>query len=253
MKWYTCLNEDGLTLYRDHLKIAIASCRACTSLDPHVVFDGDPETLIDAVGRQDFTIHQKATALWPDIIEVAEGPGFKHRIASGAFLRMEIANLEQTEDFVLYTDCDVLFCADVDFSKCRPRLIAAAPEADQTDWSSFSSGVMILNVAAARNDYLNILGCARRTLGIPHFYDQGVYNKFYKDKWDRLPLVMHWKPYWGINKHALIVHFHGPKIHALRYLIDDVGTANIHAIWREMFDRDKESYLEYYRLSNIYI
>ena len=30
-------------------------------------------------------------------------------------------------------------------------------------------------------------------------FDQGAYNKFYQNKWDRLNPIYNWKPYWGIS------------------------------------------------------
>ena len=42
--------------------------------------------------------------------------------------------------------------------------------------------------------------------------DQGAYNEFYSGKFvvHRWPLF-NWKPYWGFNARAKLVHFHGPK------------------------------------------
>jgi tetratricopeptide (TPR) repeat protein len=42
-------------------------------------------------------------------------------------------------------------------------------------------------------------------------YDQGAYNLFFKDKWDRLDIQLNWKSYWDFSPEAKIIHFHGPK------------------------------------------
>ena len=43
--------------------------------------------------------------------------------------------------------------------------------------------------------------------------DQGAYNAFYQGRFDvhRSP-VFNWKPYWGYNSGAKLIHFHGPKV-----------------------------------------
>ena len=33
----------------------------------------------------------------------------------------------------------------------------------------------------------------------------------YGPRWDRLRPELNWKPYWGENADAKIIHFHGPK------------------------------------------
>ena len=35
-----------------------------------------------------------------------------------------------------------------------------------------------------------------------NFHDQIAYNMFYRNKWDKLPIKMNWKPYWGLNNEA---------------------------------------------------
>ncbi len=46
-------------------------------------------------------------------------------------------------------------------------------------------------------------------------WDEAAYRWFYRDSngplWDRLRPELNWKPYWGWNPQARIIHFHGPK------------------------------------------
>jgi hypothetical protein len=57
-------------------------------------------------------------------------------------------------------------------------------------------------------------------------YDQTAYISYYQGRtivdlpfiklrrqarWDKLDPKMNWKPYWGINSDAYMIHFHGPK------------------------------------------
>ena len=42
--------------------------------------------------------------------------------------------------------------------------------------------------------------------------DQGAYNGHYQGRFDvHLYARWNWKPYWGHNRAAALVHFHGPK------------------------------------------
>lgn len=45
----------------------------------------------------------------------------------------------------------------------------------------------------------------------PEIHDQGAIRRHFAGAWEALPETMNWKPYWGRNDDACIVHFHGPK------------------------------------------
>lgn len=120
---------------------------------------------------------------------------------------------------ILYTDCDVFFTAEVvselEANPCR--YFAVAPEAVQDDYVNMNTGVMLLN-------------CDRLGETLPEFrayilenlvelekesWDEAAYRWFYRDingpLWDRLRPELNWKPYWGDNVEARIIHLHGPK------------------------------------------
>lgn len=86
------------------------------------------------------------------------------------------------------------------------------------EWSQLCSGVLLLNVPAMRAEYDALLRHARDRLGRPHHYDQETLNEHFEGRWDHLPIHMHWKPYWGVEWDAAIVHFHGPKAEDARLL-----------------------------------
>ena len=56
MKWYTCLNEESLSAYIDHLRVAIASAIDVGRLQAHVLYDGDPDKLIDVLGSLNLSV-----------------------------------------------------------------------------------------------------------------------------------------------------------------------------------------------------
>lgn len=253
MKWYTCLNEEALDRYADHFAIAMRSAYETTTLEPHIIFDGDRMLLQSYVDRYGLTVHRRQTPLLPDILKVPEGDGYKHRIAAGAFLRLEILEIEQTDSVVLYTDCDVLFERSPDGALSEVRLLAAAPEFETTDWSYFNSGVMLIHVDHCRAEYQALLQLAREKLGIPHFYDQGVYNLHFAGRWEHLPVEMNWKPYWGRSDTSCIVHFHGMKLPGLRAVFGDAPGAVVHDIWRHLYQRDEAAYRFYYHKALSYL
>jgi hypothetical protein len=211
MKLYLCVNEQSLQNYVDHLRVALASAIHIAKLEPHVLFDGDPRSLKNAVGRDDFVVHVCQSSIVENIRATAECPGWSRQAAEGALLRLEIPRIEQTDRFVLYADCDVVFSGKVELESFAPEWIAAAPGHVPCNWEDICSGVMLLNVENLRSEYAGYMRCASDNLGIPHFYDQETLNTHFKGRFDRLPLEYHWKHYWGANPHARIVHFHGPK------------------------------------------
>ena len=52
---------------------------------------------------------------------------------------------------------------------------------------------------------------AQLAVSVQSSFDQHAYREHYRGRWDQLPVEMNWKPYWGRNAAAQIVHFHGPK------------------------------------------
>ena len=56
-------------------------------------------------------------------------------------------------------------------------------------------------------------------------WDEAAYRWFYRESngplWDRLRPELNWKPYWGENAQARIVHFHGPKPFQRDYIDSD--------------------------------
>ena len=83
-----------------------------------------------------------------------------------------------------------------------------------------NAGIMLINVPWMRRTYDEFVAWTFSGVNIArglHFGpfgpgDQGAYNQFYTGKFNvhRWPLF-NWKPYWGYNPRAKLVHFHGPK------------------------------------------
>ena len=171
-------------------------------------------------------------------------------IGKGALLRVELPTIAPQfgveDEYVLYTDVDVMFKRDPCglLENCTPRYFAVAPERHTAD--GMNSGVMLMNMPRLRRDAAPFYAYLARHL--PRFrtkaWDQDGYAEFYSwahppvmlrklarrlgigktrvwDRiplelnpdplWDELPLELNWKAYWPSSENAAIVHFHGPK------------------------------------------
>jgi len=82
-------------------------------------------------------------------------------------------------------------------------------------------------------------------------YDQGAYQVYYRGRCDPLPVTGNWKPYWGVNPAAEIVHFHGPKPDALKKKLDD-PLYKVPDDWARLIERDPAAYRQYLALWESY-
>jgi hypothetical protein len=260
-KWFFAYNGSYSDTYDFHIHLMIRSALANTSLDPHLIYFGPPDDpiLSFAEGHGVKIIHHEPSIL-TDLERIhAKFPHFPLHIATGAYLRIDgpfiCSDLGYTDEFVLYTDCDVVFLHDIPEASTesflRPTLFSCAPQTSQTDWENdLNSGVMVMNVANMRESFPSFKRfiTSGDTLNYELFergqFDQTAYRRFYASQWDKLPLEYNWKPYWGFNEDALIVHFHGPKIPHVRAMING-ETIPLLEVWTRLFQLDPDSYLEY--------
>ena len=253
MKWYACLNAPALDRYAEHLRVAVRTAIDIAGLEPQIVFDGEADQLRALLGHDDFVhIHRRRCGLIEAIEATPETPGWSRAVAAGALLRLDIPLIETRDEFVLYTDCDVLFSRRVELEPLRPRYFAAAPQHEPHEWSQLCSGVLLLNIPAMRAEYDALMRRARESLGRPHYYDQEALNEHFEGRWDHLPIHMHWKPYWGVEWDAAIVHFHGPKAEDARRLAsapprDDFSGDLLGLLYR----RDPEGYAHFLRFYDL--
>ena len=255
-KWFFALNSDSNAIeeYQQYIKCAVNSALTNTTLEPHCLYDdikGDVE-IIKWLENKNINIHRLSSRfvkemenkMSPDVLAIAKG----------TWLRLEIPELvkdKYEDEYVLYTDCDILFLDEFEFDgKCK--FFAAAPEANITDKNWFNTGVMVMNInnlyetVNKFSDFIISYGIDKHIA-----FDQGAYNKFYKNKWDRLPPKFNWKPYWGINDKAKILHFHGVKADH----IENIFKGNINdlpSILQDIYKRNPKAYKYYYNLNKKY-
>jgi lipopolysaccharide biosynthesis glycosyltransferase len=259
MKWYFAVSAVSVD-HRDHdfhalIRTAVNSALANTSLVPHMLYDG-PEN--------DFTRDMRGLGVhvilhrisFHDRVKAAQErqrPDWTSYmfVASGALLRFEIPLIEYEDDFVLYTDCDVVFLRDLNVAGFRPAVFAVAPQMDCTSDADMNSGVMVMNVPRLRADLPPLIDFLCEHFAEIDGFDQETYRLFYAEQWNSLPAEYNWKPYWGINPGAALLHFHGPKPPAVRKLMADADY-EVPDAWRKLFFANPESYRYYLALWDRY-
>jgi hypothetical protein len=243
-KWYFAINEHGLLHANDQIRAAIASAKENTSLVPYCLVDDAPMSEVacrhlSEIEAQGATIIRHRSFFYEMLYAQF---GERMLLFSGHWLRCDIPILEKEDDFVLYTDIDVVFLKDPTRIDMRPSIIACAPEHHQDNFSYFNSGVMIMNVPALRatSQKLKQTVIQRLRNMAPHD-DQGALNECYKNQWDRLPNIWNWKPYWGHNEDAGLLHFHGPKPGNVREMLAG-ETSKFGQDYEIIFGRNPEGY-----------
>jgi hypothetical protein len=218
MKWFFGFNAET-SYYQDYIsliKVAVNSAKLVSpTLEPHMIYDGSPCPLTEWATKKGVTIHYIRSRYYKYFHSLKWGND-NMKTASGAFLRAEIPELVKKnydDKYVLYTDCDVIFTGKVELDDLKPKHFAAAPEIRQNDFSYFNSGVMLMNIEAMHRDRdkFQKLVLTSPVEILRATYDQNIYNILYKKKWDILPNEYNWKPYWGANNNAKIIHLHGLK------------------------------------------
>jgi len=246
MKWIFALDAGSVDSYGDFVRVAVLSARKHSSLAPICLFDGDECELTQWMGEQGVEIIHVRSRLYDSIVEIAtrRQMPFWLQFAPGTFLRLEIPRLARergwNDEFVFYTDCDVMFAADPRplLEPLRPRFFAACPETFKDKPLHLNAGVMWMNVRAMDDPAFDAWLDRNLERCCEWQYDQTACRVFYHPlhrlawrlkvpyrlfyslmarlpvrswQWDDLPLELNWRPYWGENADASVIHFQGIK------------------------------------------
>jgi hypothetical protein len=248
MKWFFAFNQISEQSYGDFARVAVLSARQNTKLEAFCLYDGVPCDLtcwLEAHGVTILPAHFRFARWWQETAERRSLPSMA-RIALGAFLRFELVEVMARErlndNFAFYTDCDVIFARDPEplLAALKPHFFAVAPETFPHKRLHMNSGAMWLNCYTLRSENPPFFEFAEKHMeqAWSSSYDQGIYRAYFNPphkwawkmgipdrlfyavmsrlplktwKWDDLPLELNWKPYWGENDDAAIIHFHGLK------------------------------------------
>lgn len=255
MKWYFALNAASIQhdpMYSNCVEAAVLSALQNTSLSPHFLFDGPACDFTDRLQRLGVTIIRRESSLADAIAAAKPDEPHWQQIARGAYLRLEIPAIDHESEYVLYTDCDVLFLREPTLESVRPRLFAVAPEFARGDFENMNSGVMVMNLAGMRSVADEFAAFIRQGIGEFHAFDQGALRLFFAGQYEPLPEVLNWKPYWGLNPEAEIIHFHGPKPPQVRKMLQDGQAAFPEILWN-LLTWNRETYVQLEALWHSYL
>ena len=256
MKWYFALSEASIDRadhdWRNLVLTAVKSARRNTDLRPNLIYDGQESEFTQALRLLGVTIIPHRISFYDVLADygqrlIADGKNsdWYLRIASGCFLRIDIPLIEKEDEYVLYTDCDVLFLRNPSVSTIRPRFFAVAPEGQIDDYADMNSGVMVINIEGMRKTYLDFKDCIAKN--IEYGLDQELLRLFYSGWYDKLSHQLNWKPYWGVSQKSEIVHWHGPKPIAIDRMLTGGEPAKIQ-IFNDLLARSPNGYEHYLRL-----
>lgn len=250
MKWYFAISQGSLDR-ADHdwqglIRVAVASARANTTLVPHLLYDGEPSEFTSELERAGVVIIHRRVSFYNAIEAFAGSESWHARIAAGAFLRIEIPEVEQEDEFVLYTDVDVQFLRDIDLGGKRPALFSAAPQSSLGDYNDLNSGVMLINVPAMAKELPAFKEFIVKNLNLG--LDQEMLAAYFPGRYESLPPEYNWKPYWGRNDESRIVHWHGPKPVLAQRRVHNPGYASGVPVWDALLSRDIAGYSHYLKL-----
>ncbi len=270
MKWFFCLNAATLNRKGHDFKtmalVAVKSCIKNTSLEPNLLYDGNPDDFTMIMESLGVKIIYHRSLLYNELLDKFTNNDYGEtdylNISLGAFLRFDIP-LFCNDKYYIYTDTDVVFLKEVD---TNPEILSiiknfmVAPQSDKDNiYDDINSGVLVCNTEHMRNSYYSLIEYARSNIPTHNQYylDQEVLREFYYKDHSLLSLSYNWKPYWGINDDATIVHWHGPKPIAISELLRGVpiesSMANNQPDWIELYNANPETYQHYLDIYESYI
>lgn len=267
MQWIIAINDAGRAFpqYCELAKVAILTALERTSLTPILIYDGRDNEFTRWLHRHGVRVIPWRSSLRPQLTACA---------LPGIFLRVDLPLIGARfglDEYVLYTDCDVMFLDDVVdlLEPVRCRYFAAASESDRASAVDMNSGVMWMHLP----DMLELQDTFREFIlehldELPGFsWDQGAYSRFYRSTagaplWEHLPPELNWKPYWEHSAAARLVHFHGPKpfqqpyiethFPELRHLTGECFD-RLCTTWRDYLTRPDEPFIVSSRLHSVSI
>eukprot|EP00908_Phaeocystis_cordata_P014041 Transcript_25147.p1 GENE.Transcript_25147~~Transcript_25147.p1 ORF type:complete len:1461 (-),score=286.79 Transcript_25147:2270-6652(-) len=256
LKWVFTTSAASSSDYLMMARVAVDSALKNTNLQPVLVFDGNSShdiarwmatRAVPVVYHQPAWLaqlqksHQQALAGERDLTQ--SSPLFQSlETMAATWMRIDIPRLGFVDEFILYSDIDVMFTADIAVSDFAAggRLPGVgndlhyivgteagrseATDCCEKDGSRVdygNAGVMLMHVERMRSTNDEFVAWIftdenlfekKLHFGVYGPQDQGAYNAFYQGRFEvRTDPLFNWKPYWGFNALAGLVHFHGPK------------------------------------------
>jgi lipopolysaccharide biosynthesis glycosyltransferase len=218
MKWIFALNEPSERFsehgrkYEYFAKVAVYSAKKyAPGLRPIMIYNGKENQFTQEIRDLGVQIIFHELSFQAEIENCDSRDDLWRQVAKGAMLRLDIPEVITSDEVVLYTDTDIFFLKDPTSYGLFTNVIAVAPEFDINDFVKVNTGAMLINLGGARHRFKSLIDWTIKNLHLVPDYDQGAIRAFFSGDWDRLDPLMNWKPYWGVNENAIVLHFHGPK------------------------------------------
>ena len=245
MRWIMALsdgdgNPEQAVAAERYYTFALRALRSAwaqgVALHPVVLFNGEPNsftTYLHQLGVSVLFHRPSFNALLHGHAQV-RGLGWL-RTAKGAYLRLCLPEL--FSGTVLYTDADIMFTGNLQNLPTHCGGLAVAPEFELDNFKDFNSGVMLMNLDVLRPHWPAFMRWTlEHLLEVPNF-DQGALKWCFRGRHESLNPIFNWKPYWGVNPLAQIVHFHGPKPPDFYHQSSDPRALSpehvTHRLWRQ--------------------
>jgi hypothetical protein len=212
-RWYFTTSLEGSYSSANLIKAAVKSALKNTQLEPVCIYEGLAPDLQEFLIQHGVELHQQPLSFIGEMARTLSPTFWFHPpTATGAYLKLSAPQFETRDEFILCTDTDVIFERHPELPSA-PTFLAGAPEFDPQNYSYFNSGVMVMNVATMKPLYYDLISfvMARARHKAFRINEQGDLNGFFWGVWDHLRVGANWKPYWGVNPDAEIIHFQGPK------------------------------------------
>ena len=255
MKCFFDIHEDmyWFNAYADMLKVALITLRKYSTLEPYVVYDGWPNQLTDWLAKHEVGIIYRRSLLYPELVRLDRETQDKVYLnhGPGVLLKLDLTDICKErgwkEDQILFCDCDVIFTGDPAplLPKLGGKCFAVAAEDDPNVPERMNTGVMLIDVEGLHRHSNEMRQYTAKHLPelVKISWEQHAYKMVFHDLgWAVLPSLLNWKPYWGINKDARIVHFHGPK----PFLRSEIAAGRIHEAHKPLVSGDFHYYCELY-------
>lgn len=230
MKCYFALSDNVSNRddYYYMFECSLESAKRNTTLDLHCLFDYrktytqkiEDDLIYQLLLKYNVTIHICSIDFESELLNVYTDDYLKEINVTKSslysrFLRFMIADIEKDDEYIFYVDTDVIFLKDIkidDFNKL-PNTIAVCPEfVNSYHYTYFNAGIMLINMNSykkAKKELINLL--KQKIKAKIECCDQGYLNLIYKNNFTKINNNFNWKPYWGINSDASLIHLHGLK------------------------------------------
>lgn len=191
----------------------------------YCLYDGNDDIYMSKLNNLNVNLIQTKVSIINDINKSKNLSEGEKKIASGAYLRIDIGRHSSNYKCVLYVDCDVIFVKNIindNFEYFNNDYIFASCSENNWNYKEYlNTGVMLINLDEYKKHYNNFIKfIVERDFKFPA-YDQGAINDYFKGKFYHLDNNYNYKPYW-IRKHdfknAKIIHYHGLK----PYFLEDI-------------------------------